>query len=314
MTKIPSTRPTFIISFDCEGNWGMMDHLMEHGRLSSAELVATYERLLALLDRHQVKATFAFVGAFTMSAEEARDNLPLFTEVGPRARLWLAPFMEDLQSRRTDGWFAPAAVAAVKRSRQHELGSHGFSHLPLVEGELGLQDFDRELASVRKTAAFTDEKELTLVYPRNQIGYSRELARHGFVGYRDTLAVRKHQRSPRWRHLFDEVNPFPASQEHGGEDARIPAGRMLNWRSGARGAIPIAWTARLWRKTIEDALRTGGTAHLWSHPHNFITGRDMFDLFDSVLKTAAPHIRSGELWNPTMRDYALTRRRPAPPA
>ena len=316
MTDVPTTRPAFIISFDCEGNWGMMDHLEEHGRLSSAALVATYERLLALLDRHRVKATFAFVGAFTMSEDEARANLPLFTKVGPRARRWLAPFMADLQSRRTDGWFAPAAAAAVKRSGPHEFGCHGFSHLPLIEGELGLQDFDLELASVRKTAAFTGENDLTLVYPRNQIGFSRELARHGFVGYRDTLAVLKHQRSPRWRHLFDEINPFPASQEHGGGDAavaRIPAGRMLNWRSGARGAIPIAWTARLWRKTIEDALRTGRIAHLWSHPHNFITGRDMFDLFDSVLKTAAPRIRAGELWNPTMREYALAQRRTAPP-
>ncbi|MEQ1920683.1 MAG: polysaccharide deacetylase family protein, partial [Elusimicrobiota bacterium] len=166
MTGVPKTRPAFVISFDCEGHWGMMDHLAEHGRLTTAGLVAAYERLLALLDRHQVKATFAFVGAFAMSEDEARANLPLFTEVGPRAQRWMAPFMGDLQSRRTDGWFAPAAAAAVKRSGSHELGSHGFSHLPLVEGEIGLQDFDRELASLRKTTAFAGEKELTLVYPR----------------------------------------------------------------------------------------------------------------------------------------------------
>ena len=317
MTGVPAARPTFILSFDCEGNWGMMDHLAQHGRLASADLVAAYERLLVLLERRQVRATFAFVGAFAMSEEEARANLPLFTETGPRARRWLAPFMEDFQARRTDGWFAPAAAAAVRRRGLHELGSHGFSHLPLVEGDISVQDFDHELAGVRKTSAFAGEKELTLVYPRNQIGYARELGRHGFVGYRDTLAVQKHQRSSRWRHLFDEANPFPASQEHAGGDdavARIPAGRMLNWRSGARAAIPIAWTARLWRKTLDDAVRTCGTAHVWSHPHNFITGRDMFDLLDSVLKAAAPRIHAGELWNPTMREYALPHRKAGPSA
>ena len=184
-----------------------------------------------------------------------------------------------------------------ERRGLHELGSHGFSISPRGR-RYQRQDFDHELAGVRKTSAFAGEKELTLVYPRNQIGYARELGRHGFVGYRDTLAVQKHQRSSRWRHLFDEANPFPASQEHAGGDdavARIPAGRMLNWRSGARAAIPIAWTARLWRKTLDDAVRTGGAAHVWSHPHNFITGRDMFDLLDSVLKAAAPRIRGRAL-------------------
>lgn len=288
----------------------MMDRIEAHGRLATADLEEAYERLLALLDRRRVKATFAFVGAFAMSEEEARAKSSLFTEAGPLARRWLEPFTADLQARRVDGWFAPGAVAAVKRAGPHELGSHGFSHLPLVEGEIDAADLARELASVRETAAFEGEKDLTLVFPRNRIGFVRELGRHGFVGYRDTLAVRRSERSPRWRHLIDEVNPFPSAQPGtAAEDgvARIPAGRMLNWRSGTRGAIPIAWTASLWRRTIDDALRTGGVAHLWSHPHNFITGRDMYDLLDEVLKDAAPRIRAGELWNPTMREYALSR-------
>lgn len=309
------SRPTFIVSLDCEGHWGMMDRLDAHGRLSTADLNSAYARLLALLDKHGIKATFAFVGAFAMSEEEARAKLPLFTETGPATRRWLTPFMKDLEARRADGWFAPGAAAAVKSAGPHELGSHGFCHLPLVEGEIGPEDFDRELDSVRKTAAFAGEKELTLVYPRNRIGFVSGLARHGFLGYRDSLVVRKHERSSRWRHVLNEVNPFPSAQEPAGTSvgvARIPAGRMLNWRSGARRAIPIAWTARLWRRTIEDALRTGGVAHLWSHPHNFVTGRDMYELLDEVLKAAAPRVRSGELWNPTMREYALSCRGAGP--
>jgi hypothetical protein len=30
----------------------------------------------------------------------------------------------------------------------------------------------------------------------------------------------------------------------------------------------------------------------------------MFELLETVLKDAAPRVRSGELWNPTMREYA----------
>lgn len=310
-----SARPAFIVSFDCEGHWGLMDHLEAHGRLTSADLAYAYERLLALLDRHQVRATFAFVGAFAMSEDEARANLPLFTEVGPRAREWLSPFMADLQTRRTDAWFAPRAAAAVTASGRHELASHGFTHLPLVEDKIDAAEFEREMTSARIPEAYARAKELTFVYPRNQLGFVHELGRHGFIGYRDALAVRKGQRSSRWRHLYNEVNPFPSSQAQDGAAAavvRIPAGRMLNWRSGLRSRIPIAWTARLWRETITDALLNGGVAHVWSHPHNFITGRGMFDLLDEVLKAAGPRIRSGELWNPTMREYALARRGTGP--
>ena len=54
---------------------------------------------------------------------------------------------------------APTAAAAVKRRGLHELGSHGFSISSWKEYQR--QDFDHELAGVRKTSAFAGEKELT---------------------------------------------------------------------------------------------------------------------------------------------------------
>jgi peptidoglycan/xylan/chitin deacetylase (PgdA/CDA1 family) len=304
-------KPAFIVSLDCEGKWGMADHLEgAHASLSSAELAGAYERLVALFDRRGVKATFAFVGAFVMSEDEVRSRLPLFRDVGPRAKAWLEPFTADLAAGRTDGWLAPAALAAVRRSGAHEIGSHGFSHLPLVEGEIDLAEFRRELASVRSLEAFS-KGELTLVYPRNQIGFENHLAAAGFAGYRQSIASCKGGRSSSLRHLADELRPFPPAQPHpaaGDGAVAIPAGRILNWRSGPRSRIPTAWTIRSWRKTLEDAIRMNGVAHLWTHPHNFLTGRDMYELLDGVLAAAEPLIRSGALWNPTMKDYALARK------
>ncbi|MDD5303595.1 MAG: polysaccharide deacetylase family protein [Elusimicrobia bacterium] len=306
-------RPAFIVSLDCEGKWGMADHLEgAHARLGSAELAAAYEKLCALFDRRGVKATFAFVGAFTMSEDEVRSRLSLFSDVGPRTKAWLAPFMTDLSAGRTDGWLAPAALAAVARSGAHEIGSHGFSHLPLVEGEIDLAEFRREFASVRALDAFSRQKDgLTLVYPRDQVGFEDRLAEAGFIGYRESMAARKGERASSRRHLIDEIHPFPRAQAHpaaGSGVTVIPGGRFLNWRSGPRALIPAAWTVRGWRKTFEDAVRAGGVAHLWSHPHNFVTGRDMYELLDAVLAAAAPLIRSGALWNPTMKEYALARK------
>lgn len=306
-------RPAFIVSLDCEGKWGMADHLGgAHARLGSAELSGAYEALHALFDRRGVRATFAFVGAFTMSEDEVRARLALFEDVGPRAKAWLAPFLRDLDAGRTDGWLAPAALAAATRSGAHEIGSHGFTHLPLVEGEIDAAEFDRELASVRTLDAFARQRDgLTLVYPRGQVGFEDRLSAAGFVGYRLSPGALKGERSSSRRHLADELNPFPRAEAHaaaGGGCVGIPGGRFLNWRSGPRARIPAAWTVRGWRRTFEDAVRTGGVAHLWTHPHNFLTGRGMFELLDAVLAAAEPLIRSGELWNPTMKEYALARK------
>lgn len=304
-------RAALILSFDCEGKWGLADDLGIHARLASTDLEDAYARLCALLERYQIKATFAFVAAFSMSEDEVQSKIGLFKEVGPRAQRWLAPFMADLATRRTDGWLAPNAFSTVKKAGMHELGSHGFSHLPLSENEIDRDEFLRELRSVFKTDAFAKEKDLSLVYPRNQIGFTDELAHCDFVGYRDSIAVPKNELSSQWQHLCNQANPFPKGQKHptgSGKVVTIPAGRILNWRSGMCERIPISWTARGWRKAMEDALRSGGVAHLWSHPHNFVTGHDMFHLLEEILKIASPLVRSGELWNPTMKDYSLALR------
>lgn len=284
-----------------------MDALDDYARLTSSDLEIAYERLRALLDRYQVKATFAFVAAFSMSEDEVRSKISLFEEVGPRTRLWLTPFMTDLAAGRTDGWLVPNALSTIKQGGIHEIGSHGFSHLPLAENGIDAGEFSAELRSIFKTDSFAKETDLTLVYPRHLIGFTKELGRHGFVGYRDSHP----KLSSRWQHLSDELYPFPKAQSHAPNTAEvvpIPEARFLNWRSGLRARIPISWTTTLWRKTIQDSVRSRKVTHLYSHPHNFATGRDMFTLLEEILKIAAPIIRAGELWNPTMKEYALAQR------
>ena len=57
---------TFILSLDCEGKWGVADHLdaQTHRSLADARLRAAYRDILAALDRYDIAATFAFVGLF----------------------------------------------------------------------------------------------------------------------------------------------------------------------------------------------------------------------------------------------------------
>lgn len=275
--------------------------------LTNAALTTTYQRLVEMFDRHQVQATFAFVGAFTLSPDEFEANRESFEHVGSATRQWVAPFLSDAQARRFDGWLNPAAIAVVEASGSHEIASHGFTHVPLHEGSVTQGEFDQEMRSILSLPRFAQQPLKTFVYPRNMIGHSDRLFEAGFVGYRDNIEKVKHVRRGQLASLLEELSPVQRSQPHL-VDSRtpviIPAGRFLNWRTGKRRLIPPSLTVQNWQALIEHAVRTGGVAHIWTHPHNFLTGDDaMFPVFDAILEYAAERVRRGELVNLTKRSY-----------
>ena len=74
---------TFILSLDCEGKWGVADLLgSDHARqLTDDRLRKAYAEIVALLDEHQVPATFAFVGAFAQKPEAFARIAPEIEEM-----------------------------------------------------------------------------------------------------------------------------------------------------------------------------------------------------------------------------------------
>ena len=123
---------TFIISFDCEGKWGVADHLDDFLRanLTNTNLNLAYEKIIALLERWDIKATFAFVGAFTMSIDEYYAKQEWFSDVLVNGKSWLLPFRQEAASQNFDGWFNPRPFEKVTQSGRHEIASHGFTHVP----------------------------------------------------------------------------------------------------------------------------------------------------------------------------------------
>ncbi len=54
------SRAQLIISLDCEGKWGMADHITDHHRrcFTNANLDRAYQVTLTLFDKWDVEATF----------------------------------------------------------------------------------------------------------------------------------------------------------------------------------------------------------------------------------------------------------------
>jgi len=145
------TKATFIFSLDCEGKWGMADRLAgsPYEKITNRQLETAYARLVELFDRYEVPATFAFVSGFFLKPQEVRDNLQWFEPLIHDGRDWFDAVWRDFHAGAHDGWLCPKALETVRRSGAHEIASHGFSHVPLGEADIGEPVFRREMASIR---------------------------------------------------------------------------------------------------------------------------------------------------------------------
>jgi hypothetical protein len=109
--------------------------------------------------------------------------------------------------------------------------------------------------------------------------------------------------------LVAEVNPFGRPVEQRGVGATpvpmpLPPAILLNHRAGGRRLVPARITALRLRGLLRRAIETGGVVHLYSHPHNFITGRGQLELLADVLGLVRAHVAAGELRVLTQSAYA----------
>ncbi len=339
MTSLPGV---FTMSFDCEGLWGpsvLTSSLRE--RITQDRLRATYQALIDLLDWHDLRATFAFVGAFVLSPEEVRRHPDWFKSVSGRQWPRTQEFLAAIAQGRTGGWLSPECFDIVQSNGRQELATHGFQHLALRDHALTRDDFERELAlsaAVGRLKGFTPR---TLVFPRNQVGFLDSLAPAGIIGFREYIGM-NHLSLPlseQWQVRCDalaalgrevklwqkpqvhppgvswvscgptvtrskHVVPFPRTSGPGPTSAvAIPSGYFLNWRVGLRRRIPIKLSVARWSRMLSRAARSGGMVHLWSHPHNFITGDQQLEFFGEILREASAWIRRGDLLNLTQEQY-----------
>src|SRR5262249_26677342 len=229
---------TFIISFDCEGKWGMADRITPHHDrfLTESNIERAYTKIVDLLARHDVPATFAFVMAFTLSTTEFSRYSDRLHDVQFQGSNWLRYFRSQIAAGHSDGWFAPHAIDIVRSRPEHEIACHGFSHLPIGDSGVARLEAAHEIQSAEAVAREKGLKLKTFVFPRNLIGHTDLLAAAGYIGYRDCLvhstgpAAAKLSAAAEWNVLG---RAQPHGMQHNGLQV-IPAGNFLNWRRGAR--------------------------------------------------------------------------------
>jgi hypothetical protein len=299
-------KATFIISLDCEGKWGMADNITpEHTlHLTNNNLNKAYRKLTQLFDHYQMKATFAFVGAILLSKEEYMNRIDWFQNVKINHTNWLDNFLKDAEKDNFDGWLNPRLLDIVQSYNNHEIASHGFSHLPLSEHLISNKVFELEMKNMKRVMAMKDLEAKTFIYPRNIVGFTSKLITYGIKGYRsgnsgnNTLINKS-------KNFLDEIKINQEAENHSiiENPIEIPSGKFLNWRSNKRRIIPIFITSSKWKHAIDDAIKRNKVVHLWTHPHNFITGNKQYKLLSNILEYASDAIHNEKMINLTQKDY-----------
>lgn len=296
---------SFIMSLDCEGKWGMADQLRPyHDALTDDALLAAYEKLLQLLKRYDIAATFAFVMAFALTKDERSHVDHILKRHPGREDAWLEPYWKALEGGREKGWHQPEAFELVRAAEAHEIACHSFCHRPL--GEQTARDVAvAELRAAGEVARLKGVQLSTFVFPRNEVGNLPVLKQFGFLGYRERLR-RPSGLIGRTMSLAAELDTRPARQQSPRSSdglVAIPSGYFFNWRFGARRLVPPAVTVARWRNLLRGSRSGGDVVHLWLHPHNLITGPGTADVLDRVLAEVAEARLRGEIQVETQDAY-----------
>ena len=305
---MPCNKPVFILSLDCEGKWGMADHLNAYHEthFTNRNIEQAYTKILSVLKEYNVPASFAFVSAFTQSPEEFKKNKDVFYNTPQSYKAWLAKFYHDMANTHYEGWFCPKPYQLVAEDGRHDIGSHSCFHRAFFETELTQEEAEYDFRASQELLAEREKPE-TFIYPRNVVGFTSLLEKYGFIGYRHAKAYTTNPVG-RLLNLASEFNLLQKA-EMPLPNAVLPAGFFLNWPHGLRKHVPNFITQLRWEKILKDAVAHNGVAHMWFHPHNFINHPTMHRNFKQIIKNVAHYRDQGLLSVMTMKDYIIDQRR-----
>ena len=305
---------TLILSFDCEGKWGIADRQAAHmSFVTQSDLRTAYRIILQLHKKYNIQSTFAFVAALCMTEHELRDWLSTTQSLEHDGRNWLASAIQQLNAGCTDGWCDETLLEMVVDADQHEICSHGGTHLPYSEKSTTATAVEVDLSL---TQYVFDHHRLpinNIIFPRNIVGHRKLLSDAGYRGYRnvdpwETIAgVRGKLLRLAAEFLPLDRSSLPANALiKDSEDLfLIPPAKFLNASIGPRRFVPKDITHRRIDALLEFAVRNNRVAHIYSHPHNFISDQSLPEKLEYLLKRADEYRNQGKMRILTMNQWRI---------
>jgi peptidoglycan/xylan/chitin deacetylase (PgdA/CDA1 family) len=311
-------RPAFVLSLDKELIWGSRDHTSEaEFARRNPDPRGVVRELLALLDRHEIPATWAVVGHLFLASCTRGGDGRAHPELPRPRHAWYARdwFADDPCSdrRRSPLWYGDDVLEMILGAKtRHEIGCHSFSHVVYGDAGCSAEVADADLAACIEAAARWGLRPTSFVFPRNQEGHHALLRKHGFTAFRGQEPSWYRGLSGKARrlaHFVDQAAAIPPPAVTPAEYLpglwNIPGSMMLLHRGGMRRAIPIAMRVAKARAGIARAIRRDSIFHFWFHPFNLqVDRRAMFEGLDAILARVARERAAGALDVLTMSGVA----------
>ena len=295
-------RGLFVISLDFELFWGIRDKFTfeEYG----PNVLGVWEvmpKLLKLFDDYGIHATFATVGAmFSENPEDLRKYIP---ELKPSySDKNLSPYLgyiDDSFNHNPNYYFGKKLIDLLKNHKNHEIGTHTFSHYYGLEPGQSKAEFEADLDAAINIAKANEIELKSFVFPRHQINpdYLKLFSEKGISIYRETEKAWFHSAArgddeSLIKRGFRFLDYFICMGSHHCQDlSEIKKGDLFAVRA-SRWLRPykksedrfVKFKVRRIKKQIEFAAKNGKIFHLWFHPHDIGINQDInFGLLDEIL-------------------------------
>lgn len=281
---------SLIISYDCEGIWGMLDKLnsLDNNIFNRQSLIDVYKQIVKIHDEYNMNATFAFVGAFVSTREEFLNTLNEY-DGAIALNNWYKPILETNCRFPEEDLHIPELLDIIKASTmEHEISSHGYSHV-IMDKRLDAISLQAEISGIKSLMQNKNINISTIIFPRNIVNYQFLDKAEFITGYRaPPKSISSFRMTKRIYALLKEFIPFSRSEELTTYKNKlvIPGDFFINWRSGLRRFVPIWLTVFRFRMALNHACKNNGIVHIWLHPHNLLSGKKQIELLHRLLTLA----------------------------
>ena len=269
-------RGTFVLSLDTELGWG----LAHYGKQKIAKREAQCQqarpcisRLLKLLEKYEVHATWAVVGHLFL--EECHPlNGVKHPEIIRPTYTWFPGdwFDPDPCTRLEDAssWYGRDIIQQILSCKvSQEIGCHTFSHIRVGDPGCSHDCFASELQACRLAAKEYGVALESFVFPNNMEGHLDVLSEQGFLTYRGNHSPQLGRLPQIVRGLIKYSKMWPTA---------LPEERMGLWNlpgcmfypppKGITMPAAVAFQVFKAKRALHRAAQKRQLFHLWFHPFN----------------------------------------------
>lgn len=295
----------FVISLDYELHWGIFDHSsVDDYRENLTNVNLVINKLIALSDSYKIRLTFATVGfLFAKNKAELLTHSPKNKPQYVNNKLNPYLYFNQIGNSEIDDPFhyGNSMTKKINANKNHELGTHTFSHYYCDEDGQILKQFEEDILAAKQIVKDKNIKLESIVFPRNMVAgqeYLEMSYKHGITSYRGTEKAYIYNIHPTKKHynwlLFRLLRVLDCYVNITGNNTynleglyekgkiiNLPSSRFLRpYYSFLKFLEPFK-VYRI-KKGMRRAAKKNELFHLWWHPHNF--GKNIDENFKSLEK------------------------------